>query len=175
MRGPLVVTAAALVVVGFVLSLGPEGVRRVYAWFADVVFGFQAIRAPARFAVVAMIGRLPARRRSAIAQARPAARAIVAVLAALMMAGVRRTRRWRSWRRRRPSTESAGGCRAAGAAAPCCICRSRSIARIRSFMVQSLEHERPIVNGYSGQRPSFFTSLVDALADPSSIEARATL
>ncbi len=43
------------------------------------------------------------------------------------------------------------------------------------FMVQSLEHKRPIVNGYSGQRPSFFTSFVDAFADPASIEARAIL
>ena len=30
-------------------------------------------------------------------------------------------------------------------------------------MVQSLEHRRPIVNGYSGQRPSFYRPLVDAL------------
>ena len=30
-------------------------------------------------------------------------------------------------------------------------------------MVQSLEHRRPIVNGYSGQRPSFYGPLVDAL------------
>jgi len=30
-------------------------------------------------------------------------------------------------------------------------------------MVQSLEHRRPIVNGYSGQRPSFYAPLVEAL------------
>jgi hypothetical protein len=30
-------------------------------------------------------------------------------------------------------------------------------------MVQSLEHRRPIVNGYSGQRPSFYGPLVEAL------------
>jgi hypothetical protein len=30
-------------------------------------------------------------------------------------------------------------------------------------MVQSLEHRRPIVNGYSGQRPSFYTALADTL------------
>jgi hypothetical protein len=30
-------------------------------------------------------------------------------------------------------------------------------------MVQSLEYRRPIVNGYSGQRPSFYRPLVDAL------------
>ncbi len=42
-------------------------------------------------------------------------------------------------------------------------------------MVRSLEHARPIVNGYSGQRPAFFTSVADAVADPASIDARATL
>jgi Protein of unknown function (DUF3108) len=31
------------------------------------------------------------------------------------------------------------------------------------------------VNGYSGQRPAFFTSIADAFADPASIDARATL
>ena len=40
------------------------------------------------------------------------------------------------------------------------------------FMVRSLAHRRPIVNGYSGQRPAFFASIVDAFADPSSIDAR---
>jgi hypothetical protein len=30
-------------------------------------------------------------------------------------------------------------------------------------MVQSLEHRRPIVNGYSGQRPSFYGPLVEAI------------
>jgi hypothetical protein len=33
------------------------------------------------------------------------------------------------------------------------------------FMVQSLEHGRPIVNGYSGQRPAHYPALVDSLAD----------
>src|SRR6202008_1515686 len=44
-----------------------------------------------------------------------------------------------------------------------------------TFMVRSLEHGRPIVNGYSGQRPAHFTSVADAVADPASIDARATL
>src|SRR5581483_8317472 len=30
-------------------------------------------------------------------------------------------------------------------------------------MVQSLEHRRPIANGYSGQRPSFYQPLAEAL------------
>ena len=32
------------------------------------------------------------------------------------------------------------------------------------YMVQSLEHRRPIVNGYSGQRPAFFAAVVEGLA-----------
>ena len=31
--------------------------------------------------------------------------------------------------------------------------------------MQSLEHGRPIVNGYSGQRPPFYSAIVEALAD----------
>ena len=38
-------------------------------------------------------------------------------------------------------------------------------------MVDSLEHRRPLVNGYSGQRPSFFSGAVDAMAAFPSIES----
>jgi hypothetical protein len=80
---PLAASAAALVLVGVVLSLGPEGVRPIYAWFADVVFGFQAIRAPARFAVVAMTGMCLL---AGLAVARTSLRTpIVAALAVRMM------------------------------------------------------------------------------------------
>ena len=52
------VTAAlvAVTVTGFVLSLGPDGVRPLYAALYQSVFGFQAIRAPARFAVMVLFG-----------------------------------------------------------------------------------------------------------------------
>ncbi len=39
------------------------------------------------------------------------------------------------------------------------------------FMVESLEHRRPIVNGYSGQRPAFYSALVDTLHDFPSADA----
>jgi hypothetical protein len=42
-------------------------------------------------------------------------------------------------------------------------------------MVQSLEHWRPIVNGYSGQQPVHFSSLVDSLSDLPSPSALAAL
>lgn len=169
---PLAAAAAALVVVGIVLSLGPEGARSVYAWFADVVFGFQAIRAPARFAVIAMAGicllaGLAVKRMDL----RPP---IVAALAAVMMLEyVNAPLAFVA----APATSTEAGRWLKAAASPgpvlylpLALDRENSV-----FMVQSLEHKRPIVNGYSGQRPSFFTSFVDALAEPSSIEARAVL
>jgi hypothetical protein len=42
-------------------------------------------------------------------------------------------------------------------------------------MVQSLEHWRPIVNGYSGQRPAFYSAIVEALSDMPSADAFLTL
>ena len=42
-------------------------------------------------------------------------------------------------------------------------------------MVQSLEHRRPIVNGYSGQRPAFYGPLVDAINTFPSADALAAL
>ncbi|MGE3191157.1 MAG: DUF3108 domain-containing protein, partial [Vicinamibacterales bacterium] len=42
-------------------------------------------------------------------------------------------------------------------------------------MVQSLEHWRPIVNGYSGQRPSFFPAVAESLAGFPSPDALVTL
>src|SRR5262249_5276733 len=53
---PLVIAMSALVVIGFVLSLGPDGLRTIYAGLHRYVFGFQAIRAPARFAVLVFFG-----------------------------------------------------------------------------------------------------------------------
>jgi hypothetical protein len=44
-------------------------------------------------------------------------------------------------------------------------------ARNSPPMVQSMEHWRPIVNGHSGQRPSFFTALADLMNDFPTAEA----
>jgi len=42
-------------------------------------------------------------------------------------------------------------------------------------MVQSLEHWRPIINGYSGQRPAFYSAVVEALSGMPSADAFLTL
>lgn len=170
---PSVVLAASLVVSGIVLSLGPEGARAVYQWAADLIFGFHAIRAPARFAVVAMLG-ASVLAAIGVAKARLSA-GVVAALALLMMieyANAPLTRLVAAptaaapadrWLREQPG-------RGAVLYLPLSIDKDNSV-----FMVRSLEHRRPIVNGYSGQRPAFFSSVVDALAEPGSIDARATL
>src|SRR5262249_20853699 len=43
------------------------------------------------------------------------------------------------------------------------------------FMLESLEHGRPIVNGYSGLRPPFYRALVETLQAVRSVEAMWTL
>src|SRR5687768_1791762 len=53
---PAAVTSCVLLLVGLILSFGPEGARAIYTWTADLVFGFHAIRSPARFAAVAILG-----------------------------------------------------------------------------------------------------------------------
>jgi hypothetical protein len=52
----MVLAMIALVALGFGLSLGPDGARAIYAGFHRFVFGFAAIRAPARFSVLVMFG-----------------------------------------------------------------------------------------------------------------------
>ena len=42
-------------------------------------------------------------------------------------------------------------------------------------MVQSLEHFRPLINGYSGQRPDFYPAVVDAVRGFPSDDALVTL
>ena len=47
---------AVLAVVGFVLSLGPNGIRAVYAALYGALLGMAAIRASARFSVLTLLG-----------------------------------------------------------------------------------------------------------------------
>ena len=170
---PAVATSAALAIAGIVLSLGPEGAQTIYEWTSDLVFGFHAIRSPARFAVIAMLG-LCMMAAIGIAKARLSARA-VAVIVVLMMA------EYLNAPLGRIAAAPAAGTRAdhwlaeqaTGGAVlylPLSLDKDNSV-----YMVRSLAHRRPIVNGYSGQRPAFFTSVADAFADPTSIDARATL
>jgi hypothetical protein len=184
-RAP-VLSSIALVGVGVLLSFGPEGWRAFYAALHDNVYGFQAIRAPARFAVLAMLGMVTlAALGMRSLTARPAARSLrspgrraPAVAAALALGGL--------------SLEYVNAPLPLAAAPPLRTDVGQWLAREPTpgavvhlpltgdventpYMVQSLEHGRPIVNGYSGQRPAFFSSLVDNLADLPSPTAFAAL
>jgi hypothetical protein len=169
---PAVKTASVIAFAGLILSLGPEGASRLYEWTADVVFGFHAIRAPARFAVLAMLG-LSLLAAIGLAKVNAGPR-LVMVVAALMLveylnaplklvAAPERTTNVGQWL----SEQQTPG---AVLYLPVSLDKDNSV-----FMVQSLEHRRPIVNGYSGQRPAHFTSIADAFADPASMDARAML
>ena len=170
---PAVVMSIALAMTGVVLSFGPEGAAAIYEWASDLVFGFHAIRAPARFAVIAMLGLCLL---AAIGVAKARMRApVVAVIAVLMMAEYLNAPITRLPAAPEAATDADRWLRdqpGPGAVLylPLSLDKDNSIA-----MVRSLAHRRPIVNGYSGQRPAFFTSVADAFADPVSIDARATL
>jgi len=174
---PIVTAMSTLVVVGFVLSLGPDGIRSVYATLHRYVFGFQAIRAPSRFAVLVMFGLATLAalgwqelwdRRRVILPGRlhwlpSAAAAAVAVellhVPVALAAAPPMTTEIGQWLQhaREPG---------AVAVLPLTIDVDNTPA-----MVQSLEHRRPLLNGYSGQRPAFYPSLVDALSAFPSDEA----
>lgn len=178
---PIVVEMLALVGLGFVLSLGPDGVRGVYSLAHRFVFGFQAVRAPARFGVLVpfglavlgaigmreMIDRLDFSRRRAAA----ALPAFVLLAAGLEYVNVPlptvpappRMTAVGQWLAHQPGP-------GAVLSLPLAVDRGNAAA-----MLQSLEHRRPIVNGYSGQRPSFFMGLVDTLNQLPSAEALWTL
>jgi Protein of unknown function (DUF3108) len=190
---PLALSAIGLIVTGALLSLGPDGVRPLYALLHRFVFGFQAIRAPARFAVLVVLG--------------------LALLAAL---GLRELERWANRRRvskleAGPPTENGYPTSMVGwalvallaieyanvplpwIAAPTLSTRVGAWLRDAPgpgavlylplsidlentpVMLEALEHRRPIVNGYSGQRPAFFSGVVDTMQAFPSVEAMWTL
>jgi hypothetical protein len=179
---PTVIAMAGVVAAGFVLSLGPGGVRSLYALMHRFVFGFQAIRAPARFGVLVVFG--------------------LAVLAALALRAIEA--RWRRTGSAHAGVALSVACLALagfeylsvplptvpsppartpvgqwlahepGAGAVLYLPLDGDLGNTTA-MVQSLEHRRPIVNGYSGQRPAFFMGLVDTLNQVPDADALWTL
>jgi len=164
---PLVVSMSVVGTLGLVVSLGPDGAREVYAALQRYVFGFAAIRAPARFAVLVMFALTtlaalgwrelwsPSRGRTAAGRAGYAVIALAGVECLgvplpLVPAPPERTPTGQ-WLAREP--------------APGAVLQLPLELDIESTtaMVQSLEHRRPIVNGYSGQRPPFYSALVDTM------------
>jgi hypothetical protein len=178
---PLVVAMTLVGIAGLALSLGPDGVRPVYAMLHRFVFGFQAIRAPARFAVLvifalAVLAALGLRElsRGAHGARRPRRVVMVGIIVvvaasewahlptALAVAPARQTPTG-EWLRTAPG----GG---AVVVLPLGLDADNTPA-----MVQSLEHRRGLLNGYSGQRPDLFPALVDLLSAFPSDDALAAL
>src|SRR6185295_12951763 len=164
-------------IAGFVLSLGPDGARGLYATLHRYVFGFQAIRAPARFSVLVFFGvstlaalgwrelhtQLTSRQSRALRALPVIVMGLVTLESLHVPTGLDAAPPLRTdvgqWlqRAREPG---------AVAVLPLTIDVENTHA-----MVQSLEHRRPLLNGYSGQRPAFYPSLVDALSAFPSDEA----
>ena len=171
--GPLTASLVVLVVIGFVLSLGPDGLRGIYSELHRHVPGFQAIRAPARFGVLVTLGLalLASRGVGALAGAGAGWRALPAVLLLVEYASVPLPLTPRP-AKTTPTGEWLARDEAPGAVVYLPLTND---GRNTVAMVDSLQHGRPIVNGYSGQRPAFFPALVDTFSVFPSVEALWTL
>ena len=177
---PTVLTAIVTGVLGFVLSLGPDGVRPLYAALHRFVFGFAVIRAPARFSVLVMFA-LSVLAAIAVREllvprvptVRVRASAVYVLIAAALL----------EWLHLPPRlvaspplhTEVGGWLAGEPGSGAVAILPLGIDADATPAMVQSLEHRRPIVNGYSGQRPAFFGPLADAVNAFPSTDALAVL
>ncbi len=167
---PLAMAMGAVVVLGGVLSLGPDGVRWLYSLLHRFVFGFQAVRAPARFGVLVTFGLsvLAALGVRELSRGRPrpdtaSVRSLFPV-AVLLLVGLELVNVPLPTVAA-PPPETAVGQWLAGEPGHGAVLYLPLDADLGNTpaMVSSLEHRRPIVNGYSGQRPAFFMGLVDTL------------
>ncbi|HTV00201.1 MAG TPA: DUF3108 domain-containing protein, partial [Luteitalea sp.] len=176
-RQPLLWMWTAVAVSGLVLSLGPSGVRPLYALAHRWIFGFQAVRAPARFGVLVAFG--------------------VACLAAFGIAWWRRTHPriggvtvavlsvivvieaavWRVPYVAAPVSDTpvSRWLRDSPTAGPVAFLPMPDDRDATPLMLGTLVHGRPIVNGYSGQRPAFFGAISGALGTFPSSDAIWTL
>lgn len=179
-----VITRASAVVVAAAvwLSLGPEGPLGLYRALAATLSGFEAIRAPARFAVVAMLGacllaavgwswlvaRIDARYGSR--------RARTATLVVLCVCALEYANRPLVLAEAPPARTATGAWLAADADRGPVLYLPIGLDRENTpFMVEALEHGRPIVNGYSGQRPVGYAATVEALSTLPAAEGLAML
>ena len=176
-RSPLLWMWAVLALSGFILSLGPDGIRPIYASAHRWIFGFQAVRAPARFGVLvsfavaalAAYGVASCRRRPM-----PGARSVALALSALVLV---EASAWRVPYVEAPVFASpvANWLRDARGAGPVAFLPMPEDRAATPLMLGTLVHGRPIVNGYSGQRPAFAGAIGGALATFPSADAIWTL
>jgi uncharacterized protein DUF3108 len=167
---PTVLAMAAVIGFGFVFSLGPDGARALYAAFHRFIFGFSAVRAPARFSVLVMFGLCVL---AALGIRGLPRRFVLLVLAAAAI----------EWLHVPPTLAAAPSlhtdvgqwlAREPGSGAVAVLPLGLDTDATPA-MVQSLEHRRPIVNGYSGQRPDFYRPLAETINTFPSRDALAAL
>ncbi len=176
---PTVAAMTAVVIAGLVLSLGPDGFRPLYAVLHRFVFGFQAVRAPARFGVLVVFGLAALAAlglRAVEARRADGRRGLLLPLGLVALAGLEYVNVPLPTVPA-PVTTSAVGrwlAREPGAGAVLYLPLDRDLGNTPA-MILSLEHRRPIVNGYSGQRPGFFMGLVDTLNQVPAADALWTL
>jgi uncharacterized protein DUF3108 len=155
----------ALAGAGIVLSLGPDGFRPIYAAVHDTVFGMQAIRAPARFSVLLLcaVALLAAAGVRALQQRLPRHAALVAP-AVLSIATLELFNGAIAYPPPPARTTDAGQWLRAQGGNEAVVCAPMDFGTANTrCMLQSLEHGRPVVNGYSGVTPPFFAALVDVV------------
>jgi hypothetical protein len=171
---PTAMALLALAAVGIAISLGPDGIRPFYAACHRYIFGFQTVRAPARFAVLVQfaLAVLAARglTRLESRQGRRVATALLVMTVAEYGAAPLTLVP-------RPPLRTALGAWLLTAPGPGAVIYLPLTHDRRNTigMVESLQHGRPIVNGYSGQRPAFYAALVDTMSVFPSADALLTL
>src|SRR5439155_9967904 len=161
---------AAVIAFGFVFSLGPDGARALYAAFHRSVFGFSAVRDSACFSVLVMFGLCVL---AALGIRSLPRRFVLLVLAAAALEWLHIPPALAA----APSLHTDVGQWLAREPAPGAVAVLPLGLDIDATpaMVQSLEHRRPIVNGYSGQRPDFYRPLAEAINTFPSVDALAAL
>lgn len=177
-RQPLLWTWGAVALVGAVLALGPDGIRSVYAFAHRWVFGFQAVRAPARFGVLIAFG-IAGAAAFAVAWWRRDVRWRAAHVVVLLLAGgvAVEALAWRIPYVAAPALADPVSVwlRDADGSGPVAFLPLPADRAATPLMLGTLVHGRPIVNGYSGQRPSFAGAVEGALATFPSADAIWTL
>jgi hypothetical protein len=200
--GPAALALLACVAAGVVLSFGPNGIRLLYAALHRFVFGFHAIRAPARFGILVAFGLAglaaigmaraghgfsragsgsPNRLRQGYggppklyAKAEGLPRIVRAVILAFMVVEYLNVPLAFAPAPPRETPVGQWLRRVEGPGAVLHLPLGTDVAET-PYMLQALEHGRPIVNGYSGQRPPFYSALMETMSQFPSSEAIWTL
>lgn len=171
-RRPHVWAWLAVATVGLVLSFGPDGWRALYAWCHKWLFGFHAVRAPARFGLLVTFGAAAlAAYGTAWGMTRsPRLRALAWV--GLTVVGFEAVW-WQMPVTAAPAIETPVGVWLRDAEAPGAVAYlpMPPDREATPLMLDTIVHRRPIVNGYSGQRPAVAGAVEGALASFPSADA----